>query len=444
MDTPTRPRADLGSINLLKGSIKNSMNLKNTSRDAKSAQTPGKENNRPVSALGRRSSAGSPAAKTTSHKPTVVQTTATAKAFARSDASPVVQVMATFDSNGQRISTAGLSPKRQIRKSPSTASLGSNTPDVSFSAGSHAASTSFSASNTSTANGGSGYSNAMPSPQIAHLSPKFNGPRPGSSIGTSSDEPNWGEYLVNTTPGSRLASTPRASQKTQKRPPSTPLTPGQFQQNLRRVKLGTPATTTGISTSLFRNSDYPPSHGLADDDDDEPYDHLNAHTEPFPVMPSFHIDTPEPPLKTHNSRVPPSFNQNWDSPDCHLSDSTPQGTPDTVLKMRQYINKLKTKPKPRSLFMTLVSGDNDNEDSVDISVCDDSANTSLNSSMNSSMGPSTQTASPVKVRVKPQHGPIEIDLSDLEAKLLTQRYDLEIEQMTDVLDFMKLEASLKV
>lgn len=277
-----------------------------------------------------------------------------------SSSSPSVSVMATFDSNGQRISQYGrpASPTKQLRKSHSNASLAA---DSSFS---------------------------MPSPQIAHLSPKF-----------KRENDSW--------------STPRLQANNRsKRPPSTPLTPGQFQQNVRRVKLGTPATVS--TCNLF----YPPSHGLADDGDDEDdKEDAENHTAPFPTIPSFNIDTPViiKPL--------PSFNPNWDSPDCHLSDSTPMGTPDTVLKMRQYITKLKSKPR----FVSLAAAD------------DDAANVSLSHSQDTSQDSSFGPVSPVKSRKQPV-----IDLADLESQLVTQRYDLEIEQMTDVLDFMKLEAKLKV
>lgn len=346
MDTPTRPRADLGSINLLKGSIRNSIR--------KNADKSANKENRPVVDFDNTSK---------SHKqldfasPTSLKTVSVADTNS-SSSSP--SVMATFDSNGQRISQYGrpASPTKQLRKSRSNASLAA---DSSFS---------------------------MPSPQIAHLSPKF-----------KRENDSW------STP--RLQANSRA-----KRPPSTPLTPGQFQQNVRRVKLGTPATVS--TCNLF----YPPSHGLADDgDDEEDKEDSENHTAPFPTIPSFNIDTPViiKPL--------PSFNPNWDSPDCHLSDSTPMGTPDTVLKMRQYITKLKSKPR----FVSLASAD------------DDAANVSLSHSQDTSQDSSFGPASPVKSRKQPL-----IDLADLESQLVTQRYDLEIEQMTDVLDFMKLEAKLKV
>lgn len=176
---------------------------------------------------------------------------------------------------------------------------------------------------------------------------------------------------------------------------------------MRRVKLGTPATVS--TCNLF----YPPSQGLADGEDDDEEDTEN-HTAPFPSIPAFHIDTP-----VVQKKPLPSFNPNWDSPDC-LSDSTPMGTPDTVLKMRQYITKLKSKPR----FVSL-GGE---EDAGNVSL-------SNSSSLDTDFGP----VSPVKTRKTAS-----IDLAELESQLVTQRYDLEIEQMTDVLDFMKLEARLKV
>ncbi|RDW27144.1 hypothetical protein B0I71DRAFT_129730 [Yarrowia lipolytica] len=350
MDTPTRPRADLGSINLLKGSIRNSIR--------KNADKSANKENRPVDV------------DTKSHEHKQYEHKQYEISSPRADIQTVKtsvdvnspSVMATFDSNGQRIFQYGrpASPTKQLRKSRSNASI----------SGPAAADSSFS----------------MPSPQIAHLSPKF-----------KRENDSW--------------STPRiqANNRT-KRPPSTPLTPGQFQQNVRRVKLGTPATVS--TCNLF----YPPSHGLADDGDDEDdKEDSENHTAPFPTIPAFSIDTPVicKPL--------PSFNPNWDSPDCHLSDSTPMGTPDTVLKMRQYITKLKSKPR----FVSLAD--------------EDAANASLSQSQDTSQDSSFGPVSPVKSRKQPL-----IDLADLESQLVTQRYDLEIEQMTDVLDFMKLEAKLKV
>ncbi|KAG5354770.1 hypothetical protein CJU89_6561 [Yarrowia sp. B02] len=334
MDTPTRPRADLSSINLLKGSIRNSIR--------KNADKSSNKENRPADFDTNRSSdvkhfeISSPRADTNPLK-----TTADSNGSSPS-------VMATFDSNGQRIVHGRPASPTKLRKSRSSASLA----EPSFS---------------------------MPSPQIAHLSPKF-----------KRENESW--------------STPRIQARA-KRPPSTPLTPGGFQQNVRRVKLGTPATVS--TSSLF----YPPSHGLADEDDEDK-DEEN-HTAPFPTIPAFNIDTPVV------AKPLPSFNPNWDSPDCHLSDSTPMGTPDTVLKMRQYITKLKSKPR----FVSLGPEDAD----VSLSQSQDTADASF--------GP----VSPVKSRKQPL-----IDLAELESQLVTQRYDLEIEQMTDVLDFMKLEAQLKV
>ncbi|KAG5355326.1 hypothetical protein CJU90_4365 [Yarrowia sp. C11] len=337
MDTPTRPRADLGSINLLKGSIRNSIR-KNADKSANKENRPEMESDTNTF----KSDTNGIKSDSTHHSPSV---------------------MATFDSNGQRISQYGrpTSPTKQLRKSRSNASINGSVGDSSFS---------------------------MPSPQIAHLSPKF-----------KREKDSW--------------STPRiqANNRT-KRPPSTPLTPGQFQQNVRRVKLGTPATVS--TCNLF----YPPSHGLADDaDDEDDKEDMENHTAPFPTIPAFNIDTPVvvKPL--------PSFNPNWDSPDCHLSDSTPMGTPDTVLKMRQYITKLKSKPR----FVSL--GGDDDAGNVSLSLSQDTA-------PDTSFGP---PLSPVRSRKQPL-----IDLADLESQLVTQRYDLEIEQMTDVLDFMKLEARLKV